>query len=124
MDYLNRTTGTVVAQEEKKIFFDETRNAFNPAGIKYEESADVADLYKPVQGTQKSAFGGARVIPGPGYSEHPLPPVGLKTKQDPVDIDDDVSDHGPDSIVQQLRELDGMNRYMNNVRVPTSNKSL
>ncbi len=121
MDYVNRTTGTVAAVEEKKIFFDETRNAFNPAGITYEESADVAKLYNPIQGKQKSAFGGARVIPGPGYSEHPLPAVELKTKQDPVDIDDDVSDHGPDSVEQQLRELDGMNRYLNNVRIPTSN---
>lgn len=39
---------------------------------------------------------------------------------DPVDIDDDVSDHGPESIEQQLKELDGMNKYMQHIRVPTS----
>ena len=36
----------------------------------------------------------------------------LKSKIDPADIDDDVSDHGPESVAQQLRELDGMNKYL------------
>ena len=40
-------------------------------------------------------------------------------QNDPVDIDDDVSDHGPDNVTDQIKALDGMNKYMNNVRVPT-----
>lgn len=40
--------------------------------------------------------------------------------KDPIDIDDDVSNEGPESLDQQLKELDGMNKYMQNIRVPTS----
>lgn len=43
-----------------------------------------------------------------------------KAIKDPLDIDDDISDHGPDSTEQQLQQLDGMNKYLQNVRVPTS----
>lgn len=39
---------------------------------------------------------------------------------EPIDIDDDISDHGPESVAQQLRELDGMNKYLQNIRIPTS----
>ena len=43
-----------------------------------------------------------------------------RQQKDPIDIDDDVSDHGPESLENQLRQLDGMNKYLHNVRVPTS----
>jgi len=44
-----------------------------------------------------------------------------KTQKDPVDIDDNLSeDLGPESVAQQLRELEGMNKYMQHIRVPTS----
>lgn len=39
---------------------------------------------------------------------------------DPIDIDDDVSDHGPESLEHQLQELDGMNKYLNGIKIPTS----
>ena len=39
-----------------------------------------------------------------------------------MDIDDNLSeDLGPESVAQQLRELEGMNKYMQHIRVPTSN---
>lgn len=44
----------------------------------------------------------------------------MTAKADPVDIDDDVSDHEPESVAQQIRELDGMNKYLQNIRLPTS----
>jgi hypothetical protein len=45
----------------------------------------------------------------------------LKGNLDPVDIDDDVSDHGSESVAQQLKDLDSMNKYMKSIRIPTSN---
>ncbi len=48
MDYVNRTQPSVAPVEEKKIIFEDTRNVFNPVGIGYEESVDVASLYKPL----------------------------------------------------------------------------
>ena len=39
--------------------------------------------------------------------------VNFKQIADPIDIDDDISeDHAADSVAQQLRELEGMNKYM------------
>lgn len=32
--------------------------------------------------------------------------------KDPMDIDDDVSDHGPESLENQIKELDGTNKYL------------
>lgn len=47
-----------------------------------------------------------------------------KTQKDPVDIDDNLSEEpGPESVAQQLRELEGMNKYMQHIRVPTSNQN-
>ena len=45
MDYVNRTQPAAEPVEERKIFFEGTRNAFNPVGIAYEETVDVAKLY-------------------------------------------------------------------------------
>jgi hypothetical protein len=73
MDYVNRTQPSVAPADERKIIFEDTRNVFNPVGITYEESVDVAKLYQPVQGTQKTGFVGARVIPG--FESLPLPPI-------------------------------------------------
>lgn len=48
--------------------------------------------------------------------------VNFKQIADPIDIDDDISeDHAADSVAYQLRELEGMNKYMQNIRVPSSN---
>ena len=48
--------------------------------------------------------------------------LGQEKKQlspDPIDIDDDANDKGLESVEQQIRELDGMNKYLQNIRVPT-----
>lgn len=44
----------------------------------------------------------------------------MHSHPDPIDIDDDVSDHGPESVATQLRELDGMNKYLQRVHIPSS----
>jgi hypothetical protein len=120
------------------------------SGITYEESADAAQLYAPLTGTVKSqAFSGTRIFPAfmnpastapvaaadpkqaslSAFSQmrksagrfHPAPEQpSLRSQPDPIDIDDDVSDHGAESVATQLRELDGMNKYLQKVRVPTS----
>lgn len=120
LDYIDRTSaGKPKEVDERKIFFDElpqpsaTVGAGFPQGlIAYEESADAAKLYNPMANTQKTTFSGVRVKTGAtltgnsltGFASKPLggriKPVDteIKTKVDPVDIDDDVSEQGPGSI--------------------------
>ena len=45
--------------------------------------------------------------------------LNLKAKADPLDIDDDVSDDG-NEVANQLRELDGANKYLQKIQIPTS----
>ncbi len=50
VDYVDRSQAAMKSapvDDEKKIFFDETNVAFNPVGITYEETSDVANLYNP-----------------------------------------------------------------------------
>ena len=49
---------------------------------------------------------------------HGLQDVQKVQKQDPIDIDDDISSET--EARAQVQELDGMAKYMHNVRVPTS----
>lgn len=68
--------------------------------IPYDESADAAALYNPVVGTQAAnPVLGARIYPVPGQARvQPVVEENLKAKPEPVDIDDDVDDLGPESI--------------------------
>lgn len=62
--------------------------------VPYEESADAAQLYNPIIGTQAAnPVLGARIYPTPGMQRiQPVVAEELKTKPEPVDIDDDVED--------------------------------
>ena len=62
--------------------------------IPYDESADAAALYNPIVGTQAAnPVLGARIYPAPGQQRvQPVVHNDLKTKPEPVDIDDDIED--------------------------------
>lgn len=130
----------VVGPSTQVQVVDSERDGFQP--VFYEENNAAAQLYNPFSGNLLQQNQSLRLPPPSGLYETkqssiPINSAGLspvkdspgygrmlgskerKLLTDPVDIDDDVSDHGG-SMEQQLKELEGANKYLQNIRVPTS----
>ncbi|CDW81046.1 UNKNOWN [Stylonychia lemnae] len=129
---------------QRNVFQEENPMQQRDQPLRYEENLDAADLYNPFQNNQAqnalvNLYATGNTVPISSIQHSPLrlnasyggqnniggrlQPISSDEKRqvirDPLDIDDDISDNGPESLENQLKELDGMNKYLQNIRVPT-----
>ena len=133
-------------KQNRQIFYDDNKFASEQVYPAYEENLDIGNHFNPLVNTNHEAYKSLVGVKTnqdnystiPKVESSPIKPLtssggrmqpkkaneaARQAVSDPDDIDDDVSDHGPESIEQQLKTLDGMNKYMQNIRVPTSKGS-